>query len=127
MGYLRKSTTPRGHPPTSIGGFWLLKGELELREVGRRALREDMYSMYIDSEAEHGMAFLGMEVRGGGAQGIGAESSKKVAEQLGEAKSGSEGLCALLWGSRQTLVCTCLFPGPHTPPVGLPSSKTSLV
>lgn len=47
----------------------------------------------------------------------GAESSREVAGQLDEAKAGSEGVCALPWGSCQPLVCACLFPGPHTPPV----------
>lgn len=48
-----------------------MEDELELREEGGRALQEDVCSMYVGSEAEHGVAFSGMEVHGGRAQGTG--------------------------------------------------------
>lgn len=74
---LRAWGTSGRAPPQEVvctparGGFWLLEDELELREEGGRALQEDVCSMYVGSEAEHGVAFSGMEVHGGRAQGTG--------------------------------------------------------
>lgn len=50
-----------------------------------------MFSTGKGSEAQHCTAFSGMEVVGGGALGMGAESSRKVPGNGGGAEAGYEG------------------------------------
>lgn len=75
-------------------------------------MQEGVFSTHKGSEAHHCTAFSGMEVGGGGALGMGAESSRKVPGNGVGPRQGMRAVCPAV-GLLPDPVYPCPFPGPQ--------------